>query len=415
MGKSKVVLALAIVAFGAQAQDNKAEKHNLELVGYSDLQGRSAYQPTIHKQGERWIAYVGHHGDNVLNPLTGKKEDNGTSIVDVTDPRHPRYLAHIPGQPGLAEAGGAQMTRVCDGAQLPKGDKSKVYLLRTLGNREHQLWNVADPANPQFLTTVSGNLKDTHKNWWECDTGMAFLVSGVEGWRTRRMTSVYDLSDPLKPVKIRDFGLAGQEPGSTGAVPTELHGPVSTGPQGNRVYFGYGTNKGGVLQIVDREKLLKGPKEPTPDNLNYPEISRLVMLPFNGAHTVLPMPQMPIPEFSKDKDGKVRDFVMIVDEQIRNECQEERQMVWFVDVTVEAKPMVVSNFEVPEASGNFCQRGGRFGSHSANESLAGVFYKKVVFITYFNAGVRAVDVRNPYQPKEIGYFIPSITEATDKR
>ena len=32
----------------------------------------------------------------------------------------------------------------------------------------------------------------------------------------------------------------------------------------------YGTNKGGVLQIVDREKLLNGPKEPTPDNLRYP-------------------------------------------------------------------------------------------------------------------------------------------------
>jgi hypothetical protein len=47
--------------------------------------------------------------------------------------------------------------------------------------------------------------------------------------------------------------------------------------------------------------------------------------------------------------------------------------------------------------------------------MAPVFYKKVAFITYFNAGVRAVDVRNPYQPKEIGYFIPSITEATDKR
>jgi hypothetical protein len=47
--------------------------------------------------------------------------------------------------------------------------------------------------------------------------------------------------------------------------------------------------------------------------------------------------------------------------------------------------------------------------------MAPVFYKKVAFITYFNAGVRAVDVRNPYQPKEIGYFIPAITEATDKR
>jgi hypothetical protein len=90
-------------------------------------------------------------------------------------------------------------------------------------------------------------------------------------------------------------------------------------------------------------------------------------------------------------------------------------MVWFVDVTIEAHPMVISNFEVAEASGHFCDRGGRFGSHSSNESMAPIFYKKVVFITYFNAGVRAVDVRDPYHPKEIGYFIPSITEATDKR
>ena len=75
-------------------------------------------------------------------------------------------------------------------------------------------------------------------------------------------------------MNIRDFGLPGQEPGATGAVPTELHGPISTGPEGNRVYFGYGTDKGGVLQIVDRDKLLNGPKEPTPENLRYPEIGR---------------------------------------------------------------------------------------------------------------------------------------------
>src|SRR5215467_12300422 len=112
MGKSKLVLALAIVAFGAQAQDNKAEKHNLELVGYNDLQGRSAYQPTIHKQGERWFAYVGHHGGTQLNPLTGKQENNGTSIIDVTDPKQPKYVAHIPGEAqtsGPGESGGAQM------------------------------------------------------------------------------------------------------------------------------------------------------------------------------------------------------------------------------------------------------------------------------------------------------------------
>ena len=29
--------------------------------------------------------------------------------------------------------------------------------------------------------------------------------------------------------------------------------------------------------------------------------------------------------------------------------------------------------------------------------------------------MRALDIRNPFQPKEVGYFIPSITKDTDER
>jgi len=396
-----LVVGLLTASGVAYAQPQKVgappEASNMKLLGWSDLQARSAYQPTIHQQGGRWIAYIGHHGgtDDIpkpVNPMTGQAEPNGTSIIDVTDPATPKYLKHIPGAEGTYEAGGAQMVRVCDGSQLPKADKSAVYMLRTFGSEAHEIWNVADPANPKLITRLGG-LKDTHKNWWECDTGIAFLVSGAPDWRTRRMTQVYDLSDPAHPVKIRDFGLPGQEPGATGAVPTELHGPISTGPQGNRVYFGYGTNKGGVLQIVDREKLLKGPKEPTPDNLRYPEVSKLMMSAWNGAHTTFPMLGMPISEFAHDKDGAKRDIVMIVDEAILNECLEARQMVWFADVSIENRPMIVSNWTAPEVPGNFCQRGGRFGAHSSNESMAPVYYKKMAFIAWFNGGVRALDIR----------------------
>jgi hypothetical protein len=420
---SCVVSLLLIAAAPALAQQQKIgappEASNMRLVGYNDLQERSGYQPVIQKQGDRYIVYIGHHGGTPevpkpVNKMTGQPEFNGTSIIDVTDPAHPKYLKHIPGLEGNYEQGGAQMVRVCDGKTLPHADHNKFYLLRVFGGQGHEIWDVTDPANPSLLARIDG-LKDTHKNWWECDTGIAYLVSGDPSWRVRRMTTVYDLGDPAHPKKIRDFGLVGQQPGATGAVPADLHGPVSTGPQGNRVYFGYGTNKGGVLQIVDRDKLLNGPKEPTPENLRAPVVGELTMLPWNGAHTVFPMLKMPVAEFAKDKDGKTRDIVMIVDEQILNECLEPRQLVWFVDVTIEAHPMVISNFQVPEASGHFCDRGGRFGAHSSNESMAPIFYKKVVFITYFNAGVRAVDVRDPYHPKEIGYFIPSITEATDKR
>jgi hypothetical protein len=308
------------------------------------------------------------------------------------------------------------MVRACDGKSLPKGDPNAVYLLRSFGGQAHEVWNVADPANPKLVSRMPSG-KDTHKNWWECETGIAFLVSGLETWRTRRMTEIYDLSDPAKPGKIREFGLSGQQPGASGAVPTELHGSISTGPQGNRVYFAYGTNKGGVLQIVDREKLLNGPKEPTPDNLKYPEIGRLDLLPLNGVHTAIPLGKIKIGEFAKDLAGGIRDIVMIVNESLVNECQanETRQMVWFVDATVESRPMVVSNYNVPEASGNFCTRGGRFGAHSANESTAPVFRQKLAFVTWFNAGVRAIDIRDPYTPKEVGYFIPPITEATVQR
>src|SRR3569833_808278 len=177
------------LAFGACSSDVRAQQQvvgaapeasNLKLVGMCDLQARSGYQPTIHHQGDRWIAYIGHHGgtDDIpapVNPQTGKAEPNGTSIVDVTDPAHPKYLRHLPGQEGKYESGGAQMVRVCDGKALPKGDPSAVYMLRTFGGQAHEIWNVADPANPVLITRIAG-LKDTHKNWWECDTGIAFLV-----------------------------------------------------------------------------------------------------------------------------------------------------------------------------------------------------------------------------------------------
>jgi len=424
----QVGLALCAAAFAPMTVSSAAEQKigtppeamNMRLVGYDDLQGRSAYQPTIHHQGNRYIAYIGHLGGTPeipkpVNRLTGQAEFNGTSIVDVTDPAHPRYLAHIPGTPGNYEDGGAQMTRVCDGRALPKGDPNNTYLLRVFGGKGHQIYDVTDPAKPALIWQREGELNDTHKSWWECDTGIAYLVSGVPGWRVNRMTEVYDMSDPSHPVKIRDFGLPGQQPGATGPVPEQLHGMISLGREGNRIYFGYGTNKNGVMQIVDRDKLLHGPREPTAENLLYPEVGRLTMTPFNGAHTTFPMPKMPIAEFAKDSLGTERDIVMIVDEQIRNACQEPRQMAWFVDVTIEAHPMIISNFQVSEASGDFCSRGGRFGTHASNESMAPIFYKKVVFLSYFNAGVRAVDIRDPYHPKQIGYFIPSITETTDKR
>ncbi|HXP87121.1 MAG TPA: hypothetical protein VN841_20490 [Bryobacteraceae bacterium] len=414
-----VLLTTSAAAQQPTAAQQSARQSNMALTGYNDLQNRSAYQPVIQKQGNRWIAYIGHHAGVQLNPLTGQQEENGTSVVDVTDPARPRYLAHIPGEsskgPGEGGGGGAQMVRVCSGGDLPRADKSKFYMLRAYGASAHEMWDVTDPAKPSRLNVIVGGLRDTHKSWWECDTGIAYLVGGVVGWRTPRMSMIYDLSDPASPKFIRYFGLPGQQPGARGPTPESMHGPISNGPKGNRVYFAYGNSRDGVLEIVDREKLLNGPKEPTDDNLRYPIVSRLDFPEDVGAHNIVPLLHMQLSEFAKQRKGGVKDFVAVIGETVANECQEFRQTMRMVDVSEESKPTPVSTWTVPEDGGNFCTAGGRFGAHSTNENFPPVYYNRVLFVAHFNAGVRAVDVRDPFHPKEIGYYIPAITDKTDKR
>jgi hypothetical protein len=398
------------VQAASQKTANAAEHKNMQLVGFNDLQGRSAYQPTIHHYaGGRYIAFVGHHAGT--SPTVGG--NNGTSIVDVTDPSRPVYLVHVPNDLG----GGAQMVRVCNGLAGTPGE-GHVLMLRATA-QQHELYDVTNPATPVLLSLVAGPFSATHKNEWECSTGIAYLVSAVPGWRVSRVTQVFDLSDPTAPVHIRDFDLVGQEPGATGPFPPQgPHGCISR-PEANRVYCGHGTSSNGVVVILDREKLLTGipgsldPFAPTPENLAYPVIAQQNTPIFMGAHTTFPQLGMVVPEFAKDAALNVRDFIVMVNEAGGNECQgATRQMMFMLDITDEAHPFSVASYQVPEASGDFCSRGGRFGAHASNENTNSPFDKKIVFVSWFNAGVRAIDIREPYSPKEVGYFIPPINSNT---
>src|SRR2546425_7831974 len=117
--KTWMVLATLVAFTPSGHAQHAASSSNMALLGHHDLQGRSAYQPVIHEQNGRWIAYVGHHGGRAVDLLTGREEDSGTSILDVTHPRPPRYLAPIPGEPGPGETGGAPMGRGCSGKDPP--------------------------------------------------------------------------------------------------------------------------------------------------------------------------------------------------------------------------------------------------------------------------------------------------------
>ena len=88
-----------------------------------------------------------------------------------------------------------------------------------------------------------------------------------------------------------------------------------------------------------------------------------------------------------------------------------RTKAYMFDITHESNAFPVSTWQVPV--GNFCEKGGRFGPHQNADTVNGQinrFEDKIAWIAYFNAGVRVVDLSDPYNLREIGYYIPKTNE-----
>ena len=460
-----VLSAFAFAAGSAFADDHRGisqsgEQKNMRRVGHVDLQGRPSYQPNVivYPDG-RTIAFAGTHTGSKPNPLKGGAvEQNGVMIIDATNPERPVEKFHIP----VPVAGGqSQSVRMCLGSDLPKGVPGHVYLLRNVQGSSasgYEVWDVTNVSNPTLAGEMRG-LRNTHKMWWECNTGIAYLpgskdVAAPNRWRQGQSMVIVDWSDPAHPQYIRTFGLPGGQPGATGPNSTSLHGPISTHEHpnaagklargatpddviGNRIYTAWGVGDDGVLQILDRKKLLppslggswSGDSDrPTEADLLAPQVARLDMSPDQGGHTSMPVFGLTPASYEKFTEFKTRDIVLLASEATSNKCQEAPHWSFIVDVTVENSktappgtrlepnpwqgPMVLSSMSVdPRAGekyprGNYCDRGARFGVHSSVENFRNPYYGRVTFLAYFTGGVRAWDIREPQGPVEVGFYVP---------
>ena len=82
-----------------------------------------------------------------------------------------------------------------------------------------------------------------------------------------------------------------------------------------------------------------------------------------------------------------------------------KKQVHVLDISDEVNPSVISRFPVPE--GDFCHRGGRFGPHNVHENRVGRMVDlNTIYLTYFNAGLRIVDISDPVRPTRIAHYVP---------
>jgi hypothetical protein len=411
-----VLAAVAVIASNAVAISQSGEATNMIRLGHTDLQGRPTYQPNVIQYPDgRTILFVGQHSGvptgrvtacqadaataNLLpNPLDGNKcEANGTMIIDVTDPRNPVEQSLIPAPVVGSSIGQSQMVRMCLGSDLPGADPKKVYLLRNSQSNNptisgYQLYDVTDTKNPVKVSEVM-NLRSTHKLWWECSTGIAYMPGSKNSaplWRQAQSMLIYDWSHPGQPgypQYIRTFGLPGGQPTGTGPIATSLHGAISAHdhPQanqplarardpddviGNRIYAAWGVGNDGIVTILDRKTLLRpqwggtytgDPDSPAEADLygaNSPVVGYFVMSPDQGGHTSMPIfglkpPSMqsffdPDPNFAGSKNDNhfnVRDIVVVASEATadgrvsaadgKTYCNEPPHWAFTLDVTVE--------------------------------------------------------------------------------
>jgi hypothetical protein len=420
---------------------------NMQVVGFADDLGRSqSDQEWIENQHGREILYAGSGAGRVPDPLTGRVEPCGMVIYDVTNVARPQLLANIPGDPA---GGSIPHGVVCGGDTLPHGVKGDYYLILHRGNTRtgsgrFEISNVTNPSAPTLLTTVVTGLDEYHRTWWECDTGIAYMVAGSQsdGWHEKQHIKIYDLGDPTHPIYVRDWGLVGGQPSANTTTarscangpgpgcyegvanpPASIHEAYSAGVTLNRVYVSYGVGSDGVSQILDRHKLLTGcdasanpnaspncATSPTQADLLYPQISYITENPQQGAHDSNPIFGVPVPaeqkNFLRGAPQKWNLLLTTSEASGPPACAGEAPHVTtLLDITNDQAPWPISTLNVPQFPGNFCAKGARFGAHHTNLQIYAPYYGRLAFVTWFDAGLRVFDIRDPLNPRPVAYFI----------
>ena len=412
---------------GAQAKpaaDPRSDgAQNVRLVGWNDLQGRTALVVTTKSDpvNGNWV-YVGHHesftdGKPLLNPITKKMEFNGTSILEISDPSKPKLVWHIPNETNRNSRG---VSVVYD----YKFDSSgRDYLIRnsealtegeTGDDLKYQIFDITsrntDPSKISLVGEILGTPANScgpgcggrfkmraHKGWWSQETGYFYAASGEPGFRNI-IIQIFDLKNPKDPKLVGRAWIPGLKDGEPGYEGQYSHHPI-VDEQNKRLYVGY-RNAGGQAAAFD----ISNPAQP---KLVW-EID--MNPPHRGPHTVSPIVYDTVPNFGKS--ALPRTYAFIVDEagggaDMKPCTNGVRTGSYMLDITTETKPFPVSVWQVPV--GNFCEKGGRFGPHQSADTVNGNinrFEDKIAWIAYFNAGVRVVDLSDPYNIKELGYYIP---------
>jgi hypothetical protein len=355
---------------------------NFKLLAQNDLDGFGGMGEGIGvqtaKDGRR-IAWIAH-----------ESAPKNFTAVDVSHPRSPKIVV----QTELPE-----MHMRSNSLDVSGDIMAVAYQTKKVGQKPAglELFDISVPEKPRsiaFYDCSGPQSRGVHQLWF-CDGEFVHMASGAPDFKPSHPNDdqfyrCIDVRNPSKPVEVGRWWMPGTC-ATDNVKPPQRH-PLDKGyrahntnvyPQRpDRLYLCYIDGGMFVMDIKDKAN---------PKVISHWTNSP----PYTGfMHTGVPL-------FD-------RDLMLVTDESTEDNAADWPKLIWVLDARDEEHLVPISTCPLPPVDA-FKDRGGRFGAHNIHENTpVPTAFKsdQIVFGTFFNGGLRAYDIANPYQPKEVATFVP---------
>ena len=356
---------------------------NFKLLAHHELDGFGG-------MGEGMAIQIAKDGRRILW-LAHESAPKNFTAVDVSAPRTPKVVVQTDLPQSYMRSNSLELT----------GDILAVaYQTQKTGQQPagFELFDISNPEKPRsisFFDASGPRSRGVHQLWF-CDGEYVHMASGAADFTPThelddQFYRIVDVRNPSKPVETGRWWLPGTRQGDS-APPPARHRPFDKGNRAHntnvypqrrdRCYLGYIDAGMFIMDIAD-----KANPKPVARWDNSP--------PYTGfTHTVLPLFE--------------RGLLVVTDESTEDNALDWPKLVWILDAREERNLVPIATCPAPPVDA-YKSRGGRFGAHNLHENvpLPTSWHSDTVILgTFFNGGLRAYDISNPYQPQEVAAFVP---------
>ena len=364
--------------------------HNMKLLAQHTLNGHGG-------MGEGMAMQRTSDGRRILW-LAHESAPKNFTAVDVSDPRAPKVIVQTELPHGQMRSNSLEVS----GNLMAVAYQVTKFGLKPAG---FELFDISVPEKPRSIAMFDASgphSRGCHALWFVDGKTVHMACADPElkprNPKDDQVYRIVDVSNPSKPTPVGRWHLPGTMEGDDAPPPERLPAAHDAGfrahntnvyPQRpDRCYLGYLDGGIFVLDISDRSR-----PRVVSQWRNSP--------PYNGfSHTVLPL-------FG-------RNLLVVTDESIQDDGADWPKLVWLLDARDERNLVSIGTLPVTGVK-PLLHNGGRCGAHNVHENPPGAGAwrsEDIVLGTFFNAGVRAYDVRDPLAPREVAHFVPPKPEGS---